>query len=303
MSERVGFIGLGAMGEGMTRQLIANGFSVSVFDVDSSLVERLVGAGAVAADSPRAAAAHASVLMVCVFNAAQAEAVLFDEDGALGALGEGSVVAMHTTLSPDQSRQIAQRLASDGIGYVDAPVTGGKQGADEGTLTVIASGDDASMQATEGVFAAMGSRISRVGDVPGAASSVKMINQMLVGVHVAAAAEAIAFAVKSGADPHAVYDVITHGAGNSVAFETRVPRILERDHTPRGVIDIFTKDLGIVMDTARALSFPLPLTSTAMQQYLAAAQLGLGRSDDSCLIRVYEMLGRVDVAGGTDSRG
>jgi len=203
---------------------------------------------------------------------------------------------MSTTMPPEQTRAIAARLAESGLLYVDAPITGGKEGADEGTLTVIASGSDAAMAAVDGAFRAMGNRVYRVGDAPGAASSVKMINQLLVGVHVVAAAEGIALAARAGADPKMVYEVITHGAGNSNAFQNRIPHILAGDFSPRGLLEIFIKDLGIVSDASRALRFPVPMASAALQQFLAAAAAGYSRSDGGAVVKVYEQLAGIDVA-------
>lgn len=294
--ENIGFIGLGAMGLGMSKNLLAAGYAVCGYDIDGAATARLAEAGGSAAASPAQAAQDAQLLIVCVFSADQAESVLYGEDGAAAALAEGATVVMCTTMAPEHAQAIAAKLAETGHRFVDAPVTGGKRGADEGTLTVIASGSDAAMAAADGAFKAMGGRVYRVGDTPGAGSAVKMVNQLLVGVHVAAAAEAVAFATRAGADPKAVYDVITHGGGNSVAFETRVPHILSGDYSPRGVIDIFNKDLGIVSDAARALKFPLPMASAALQQFLAASAAGYGRMDDAAVVKVYEQLAGIDVA-------
>lgn len=237
--ETIGFIGLGAMGVGMSKNLLDAGYSVCGYDVDGDAMAKLVDAGGTAATSPALVAADVSLLIVCVFSAEQAEAALYGENGAAETLPKGVTVVMCTTMAPEQAREMAGRLEASGHLFIDAPVTGGKRGADDGTLTVIASGSDAAMAAADGAFKAMGGRIYRVGDVPGAGSTVKMINQLLVGVHVVAAAEAMALATKAGADPQTVYDVITHGGGNSVAFESRVPYILTEDYAPRGVVDIF----------------------------------------------------------------
>ena len=294
--EKIGFIGLGAMGVGMSKNLLDAGYAVCGYDVNADSMAALVDAGGTAATSPALVAADVSLLIVCVFSADQAELVLYGEEGAAETLPKGGTVVMCTTMAPEQSREMAARLEASGHQFIDAPVTGGKRGADQGTLTVIASGSDAAMAAADGAFKAMGGRLYRVGDVPGAGSTVKMINQLLVGVHVVAAAEAIALATRAGADPQTVYDVITHGGGNSVVFESRVPYMLTEDYAPRGVVDIFTKDLGIVTDAARALQFPLPLATAALQQFLAASAAGYGRADDASVVKVYEQLAGIDVA-------
>jgi 3-hydroxyisobutyrate dehydrogenase len=300
-SSTIGVIGLGAMGDGMSKNLLRAGYAVRGYDIDAAAVDRLVAAGGVGAAGPAEAARGAELLMVIVFTAAQAEDVLFGEDGAVAALPRGAAVLMHTTVSPDQAAGFEQRLEATGHRFLDAPVTGGKAGADAGTLTVIASGSAAAFAAAEPALEAVGKITYRVGDRAGAGSSVKMINQLLCGINMAAAAEGMALAARAGVDPRVVYDVITHGAGNSLMFETRVPNILARDFSPRGVVEIFTKDLGIVLDAGGSLKFPLPMTAAARQQFLAAAAAGYERADDSAVVKVYEQLAGIDVAGAAEN--
>lgn len=295
--ERIGFIGLGAMGEGQACNLVDAGFDVHGYDIDESAVARLVEAGGTAAATPAAAARDAALLIVLVFTAAQAEAVLFGADGAAASLPHGTTVVLHTTGTPADAVRIAGRLAESGHVMLDAPVTGGKAGADAGTLTIIASGSEAAFAAAEAAFEAMSQTVYRIGAEPGAASTVKMINQLLVGVHGVAMAEALALAVRAGADPRQVYEVITHGVGNSVVFERLAPFVLARDFAPRGATEILTKDLGNLLETAKALALPLPLTAVALQQYIAASGQGLLRADFSAVIQVYERLADFEVRG------
>ena len=294
--EKIGFIGLGAMGDGMTRNLLKAGYAVRGYDIDANATVRLADAGGDVASSAAAAAADADMLIVCVFSADQAETALFGDDGAVSTLGAGATVVMSTTMPPEHARAMAERLSESGHLFIDAPVTGGKTGADAGTLTVIASGPDTAMAAADGPLKAMGDRIYCIGAQAGAGSSVKMINQLLVGVHVVAAAEAIALATRAGVDPNVVYEVITHGQGNSLAFQSRVKTMLAGDYETRGALEIFPKDLGIVMDAGRALNFPLPLTSAALDQYQAAGAAGHGRADNAAVVKVYEQRGGIDVA-------
>jgi len=294
--EKIGFIGLGAMGVGMTRNLLKAGYAVRGYDIDANATARLADAGGDAASSAAAAAADADMLIVCVFSADQAETALFGNDGAVSTLAAGATVVMSTTMAPEHARAMAARLTESGHLFIDAPVTGGKAGADAGTLTVIASGPDAAMAAADAPFKAMGNRVYCIGVEAGAGSSVKMINQLLVGIHVVAAAEAIALATRAGVDPNVVYEVITHGQGNSLAFQSRVKSMLAGDYETRGALDIFPKDLGIVMDAGRALNFPLPLTAAALEQYHAAVAAGHGRADNAAVVKVYEQRGGIDVA-------
>jgi 3-hydroxyisobutyrate dehydrogenase len=294
--QKIGFIGLGAMGDGMTRNLLKAGYDVRGYDINPDATARLASAGGQTASSAAEAAADADMLIVCVFSADQAQTALFGDDGAVSTLGAGATVIMSTTMAPEDARAMAERLAESDHLFIDAPVTGGKAGADAGTLTVIASGPEAAMAAADGPLKAMGDRINYIGAQAGAGSSVKMINQLLVGVHVVAAAEAIALATRAGVDPNVVYDVITHGQGNSLMFQSRVKAMMAGDYETRGALEIFPKDLGIVMDAGRALNFPLPLTAAALEQYEAAMAAGLGRADNAAVVKVYEQRGGINVA-------
>jgi 3-hydroxyisobutyrate dehydrogenase len=285
---KVGFIGLGAMGDGQAKNLIKAGFTVRAFDIDPAAVESVVAAGGVKAESPAEAAREVDLLFVLVFKAAQADAVLFGTEGAVTTLPPGATVVLHTTGRPEDAAAFEARLAESGHLMLDAPVTGGKSGADSGTLTIIASGPDQAFAAAEAAFDAMSKTVYRVGDTAGAASKVKMINQLLVGIHGVAMAEALTLATRAGADPKVVYDVITHGVGNSTVFERLGPFVLENNFEPRGVTDILIKDLGIVLETSKDLDLELPLAAVALQQYLAAGERGLSRADFTSVIKLYE---------------
>lgn len=293
---KVGFVGLGAMGQLMARNLVNAGYPVRGFDVREDAIAQLVQHGGSAAETPAQAAIDADVLVVVVFTAAQAEQVLFGEHGALQTLPRGATVLMDTTMSPAQAQAVESKLAAGGHLFVDAPVTGGVTGADDGTLTFIASGAEPAMIAVRPLMEVMGGKIAHCGDHAGPGSTVKMINQMMCGIMVAASAEGIALAAKAGADPNVVFDVIASGAARSFVWESRIPTILAGDFTPRGVVDIFTKDLAIALDAAKDVSFPAPLTAAAMQQFLAASAMGHGREDDGVVVKVYEATANVDVA-------
>jgi 3-hydroxyisobutyrate dehydrogenase len=204
---------------------------------------------------------------------------------------------LHSTVPPGFAAALGERLAAAGHPFLDAPVSGGTVGAEGGKLTVMASGPEAAFAAADPLLAAMAARTFRLGDRPGTGSSVKMVNQLLAGIHIAAACEAMALGTRAGADARTLYEVISTSAGNSWMFGNRVPHILDRDFTPLSAVDIFVKDLGIVLDTARELRFPLPLAAAAHQQFLAAAAAGLGREDDSAVVKVYERLAGIEVGG------
>lgn len=300
--QTIGFIGLGAMGRYMARNLVTAGYAVRGYDVRADAMRQLEADGGVAAPTPAEAARGAELLVVVVFTAAQAEQVLFGDDGAMSTLPDGATVLMDTTMSPAQARALEARLAQSGHVLLDAPVTGGVGGADAGTLTFIVSGAPAALAAARPAMEVMGEKIAVCGEQAGAGSTVKMINQMMCGILVAATAEGIALAAKSGADPKIVYDVIKDGAARSFVWQDRVPDILARDYSPKGVVEIFTKDLGIALDGAKDVNFPAPLTAAAMQQFLAAASMGHLRDSDAAVVKVYEALAGVDVAAAAEDR-
>jgi 3-hydroxyisobutyrate dehydrogenase len=275
------------MGAGQSANLVKAGFTVRGYDIDAAAVARLGAAGGQAAATPAEAARDADLLFVLVFSAEQAETVLFGSDGAVETLPPGAIVVLHTTGAPSDAERIAARLEETGHRMLDAPVTGGKSGADDGTLTAIISGGRADLDRARPALEAMCKTIFHVGDRIGAASTVKMINQLLVGIHGVAAAEAVALAERAGADPAMVYDVITSGSANSVCFERVVPLMLANDFESRGATAIMVKDLGNTLDAARGLSTALPLTAGALQQYLATAAQGHLHDDLASVIEVY----------------
>jgi len=299
MTERrtVGFIGLGAMGGGMAASLVRAGHRVIGVDVAEPALARLAAAGGETAASPAEAAAAAEVLCVVVATDAQVETVLFGEGGALAALPKGATVALHATVPPSYARGLGARLADRSFLLLDAPISGGKARADAGTITVMAAGPPEAFAAADPVLAGMAERIYRLGHEPGQGSTVKMAHQLLAGVHIAAAAEAMALATRAGIEPTQFLEVATNGAGNSWMLQNRGPRMLSGDFTPFSAVEIFVKDLGIVLDAGHELRFPLPIAAAAHQQFLAAAGAGFGRLDDSAVVKVYEMLSGVSVAG------
>lgn len=293
---RVGFIGLGSMGGGMAGSLLAKEFAVRGNDVRAEAVAALVQQGATAARTPAEAAEGADLLIVVVVNADQAEAVLFGADGGADVLAEGATVMLCSTVAPDFARNVEARLQERGLHFLDAPISGGAARARAGTITIMASGSAAAFTGAEAAMAAMAEKIYRLGDCAGPASTVKMINQLLAGVHIAALAEAMALGTKAGADPNALFDVISNSAGSSWMFNNRVPHILAGDYTPLSALDIFVKDLGIVLDSGKRLRFPLPLAAAAHQLFLMGTAAGLGGEDDSGVVRVYEKITGIDVA-------
>ena len=297
MTDKVGFVGLGSMGLPMAKQLLAKGFTVYGFDVAKPAVDAFATAGGQPRSDPRSVADLVSLLILVVATAEQAEEVLFGPQGGAALLGEGGVVVLHSTVPPPFMKDLGARLDEMGLALLDAPVSGGRAGAEAGTLSVMASGSSRAFEVAGPALDAMAKTVYRLGDAPGIGSTVKMVNQHLAGVHIAAACEAMALGAACGADADTLYEVIANSAGNSWMFTNRVPHILARDFTPLSAVEIFVKDLGIVLETAKGRRFPLPIAAAAHQQYLAAAGAGWGREDDSAVVKVYERLSGIEVKG------
>lgn len=283
-------IGLGSMGLGMAKSLIRGGWQVSGCDISASALNELASSGGISCKTPGEAADGANVVLSVVVNAAQTEAILFGDGGALATMRPGTVFVSSATMSPSDARRIAARLEERSIDYLDAPISGGAARAAEGKLTVMASGTAKAFGKSAGLLDVIAAKVYRLGCEVGIGASIKMINQHLAGVHIAAACEAMALAAKLGLDLPTVYEVIVSSAGNSWMFENRMPHVLAGDYRPLSSVEIFVKDLGIVQDMARSERYPAPIAAAALQMYLAAAGSGIGREDDSSLARIYAAL-------------
>jgi 3-hydroxyisobutyrate dehydrogenase len=288
---RAGLIGLGAMGSGMAGSLRRAGADVHVCDARDGVAAAFAAQGGTACKTPAELAARCEVVVSVVVNAAQTETVLFGagegDGGAAAAMKPGSVFVMCSTVDPNVSIAFERRLEAMGLLYVDAPISGGAAKAASGEMTVMGAARDAAWSVAEPFLHAMAAKVYRLGDRAGNGSKVKIINQLLAGVHIAAAAEAMALGLREGVDAAALYDVITHSAGNSWMFENRMAHVLANDYTPLSAVDIFVKDLGLVLDTARATKFPLPLASTAHQMFMQASSAGFAKEDDAAVIKIF----------------
>ena len=284
--QTIAFFGLGSMGYGMAATLIRAGATVYGFDVAPEPVDKLVGEGGHRAGVAQAGA-RADAAVIVVLNAAQLETVLFGEDGIAAHLRPGAVIIACPTIAPDQARDFAARCGERGLHYLDAPISGGAAKAARGALSVMASGSPDAFAAARPVLDAVAETVFDLGAEPGAGSAMKAINQMLAGVHIAARAEAVTFGMTQGISAQKTLEVIPQCAGTSWMFENRGPHIVAGDYTPHSAVDIWPKDLGIVLEIARGAKFSAPLTAAALQQFLAASGSGLGREDDAALAKVY----------------
>jgi len=286
---RIAFIGLGAMGAPMALNLVKAGHTVCGFDVRAGAAQALVQAGGTSAASAAEAARDAEVYWLMVVSGEQAENVLF-EGGAAQALPRGAIVVAACTQPPALARKTSDRLAAMGLAMLDAPVSGGIKGAMAGALTLMVSGDADVLERARPVLSAVGQRIFDVGREAGLGSTAKMINQLLCGVHIAAAAEAMHVAERAGVSLQTMHDIISVSAGNSWMWGDRGPRMMMEDPPVTSAVDIFVKDLGIVLDQGKLMRQGLPLASAAMQMFLAASGLGHGKADDSQVLRAYRAM-------------
>ena len=281
----VGVVGLGSMGYGIAASLLRAGHRVCGSDINAEAVQRLQAEGGMALDA--AALPGLDALVVVVLNATQVEAVLFGAQGLAARLRKGSVVICCVTVAPDFARAMAARCMALGLHYLDAPISGGSMKAAQGKLTIMASGTAAAFAAARPMLDATAHKVFELGDAAGAGSAMKAVNQMLAGVHIAAMAEAITFGMTQGVSPEAFLKVIPDCAGTSWMLENRAPHIVAGDYTPHSAVDIWPKDLGIVLDAARAAKFAAPVTAAALQMFVAASGMGLGREDDAAVAKVY----------------
>lgn len=287
-AENICVIGLGSMGMGAAKSCLRAGLNTWGVDLNPAALENLRQAGARDAQpSASAFAEQLDAVLLLVVNAQQVNAILFGEEGLAAKLRPGTVVMVSSTLSARDAQQIEQQLAQYQLLMLDAPVSGGAAKAASGEMTVMASGSDAAFAQLQSVLDAVAAKVYRVGSEIGLGSTVKIIHQLLAGVHIAVGAEAMALAARAGIPLETMYEVVTNAAGNSWMFENRMRHVVDGDYSPKSAVDIFVKDLNLVADTAKALHFPLPLASTALNMFTEASNAGYGREDDSAVIKIF----------------
>ncbi len=284
----IAFIGLGAMGSHSARRLAGAGYRVQGYDLRPEALAALAAAGGTPCASLAEALAGADSALFFVVNGAQAEAVLFAEDGIAGHAPPGFTIMSCVTMSPGEAASLGARCAERGLRFIDSPVSGGTAGASAGTLTIMAAGESAAIEDCRPIYETIGKRLMIVGQEPGQGAMVKTINQLLCGVHLAAAGEAMAMASRAGLDLQAVWNVVNYSAAGSWMMNDRGPRMVAQSFdAPTSAVDIFVKDLGIVVDVAREMHFPAPLAATALQSFLGASGAGNGRRDDAAVMLYY----------------
>jgi len=291
MHRRIGFIGLGTMGGAMAQMLVKKQYHVTGYDLHPEAVARLASHGGEGAASAEEAARDKDILILMVVNADQAEDALFDKL-ALEATRPDATVILCSTCAPDRVEAIARGVEKSGRAFIDAPVSGGVAGASHGTLTIMAAAKKPVFEAAKPVLTAMGSNLYHLGEHPGQGAAMKVVNQLLCGVHIAVAAEGLAFAERAGIDPKLALEVLSGSAAQSWMLKARGPRMVDYDTMVTSAVDIFVKDLGLVLDSGRAAKMALPLAASAHQLFLAASGMGHGHEDDSQVIETYRALTR-----------
>ena len=288
-------IGLGSMGLGAAASLLRAGLPVVGMDLNSTARDKFSALGGTSTDS-LADVSQISNAFIFVVNAKQAETVIF-ETGLLDKLAPNATVINCVTLAPSIAIDIAARVNARGFGYLDAPVSGGAAKAMSGEMSIMASGAPEAFERTQTVLDAISAKVFTLGDQAGNGSKMKLVNQLLAGVHIAAAAESLNLAAKMDMDLHEVIDVISHCAGTSWMFENRGPHIADGDYSPLSTVDIFVKDMGIVTGEAAHIGATTPLSEAAQSLYQAASNLGLGQEDDSAVVKLLAQQSNTTLPG------
>lgn len=301
MSERAGFIGLGIMGSGMARNLLRAGFALTVWNRTASRAGDLVSEGAKLANDPLDLAAQCDVIVLCVSDTPDVEAVLFGENGVIHGVQAGSLVVDCSTISPSKTQAIAQSLAGKGVHMIDAPISGGSEGAAQGTLSIMVGGEAEQVERAMPFLKAMGKNIIHVGG-NGAGQMVKLVNQILVVNGMLALGEAFLFAQAGGLDLEKTLKAVEGGAAGSWALSNRGPQIIVRDWSPGFMIDLQEKDLRLILEAADELGVPVMGCSLAFHLYRTLQNLGAGAEGNHALIKALENLSGIQVGTSVEPK-
>lgn len=292
---KIGFIGLGAMGRPMAKRIKAAGFDLAVYDVMAAAVQEMTDLGAAAKNSPGEVAAFADVICSSLPNSAILKDVMLGENGVVKALKPGSLVIDLSSVEPHVSRQLAEAVKANGGAMIDAPVSGGVVGAENGALTIMVGGVKEDLSRAEEVLRHLGKKIFHVGG-SGAGQAIKLVNNLLLGANMAAAAEALTLGKKLGLAPEAMLDIISQSSGASYALTAKAEKfIFKGDFNPGFAVDLQYKDLELAVSTAKSLSLPLPMANAAQQLFEIARASGHGREDISSVIKFYEEMAKTEV--------
>jgi 3-hydroxyisobutyrate dehydrogenase len=292
--EKIGFIGLGIMGRGMTANLLKAGFEVCVWNRTASRMGALVDAGATAGESPADVASKSDIIITCVSDTPDVEAVMLGENGVIEGVKVGSLVIDMSTISPQVTQEIAEKLRSKGVHTLDAPISGGSEGAAKGTLSIMVGGSAGQFERATPAFEAMGKAITHVGD-HGAGQMVKLVNQILVVVNMLAVGEALLFAEAGGLDLQKTLEAVTAGAAGSWMLSNRGPQVIERDWRPGFMVDLQQKDVRLALEAADQMGVPVLGTSLVFNLYRTLQAKGLGEEGNHALVKALEALAGFEV--------
>jgi len=293
-------VGLGAMGLGMAQSLLRAGHHVTGLDRDPARLAAFAVDGDSVAENPaqsRAALAKAEAVILVVVNAEQTEAVLFGPEGIAGQLRKGAVILSCATFAPHYAVDFEARAEACGLLYLDAPISGGAAKAAQGKLSIMASGRAEAFTRARPFLDAMAETVFELGERAGSGSAMKIVNQLLAGIHVVSTAEALTFGMGQGIDPKLMVDVISRCAGSSWMFQNRGPFIADGDYRPHSAVEIFVKDLGIVTRAAEDAGLSVPLAKTALTRFLEAREAGFGREGDVAVAKLYAEEGHCAIPG------
>jgi 3-hydroxyisobutyrate dehydrogenase len=286
---RLGVIGIGAMGMPVALRALDCGITISVRDIRPEAERDAAAAGASVQPSPAAVGRHSDVVVVLVVDRHQVETVLFATDGVVAGMAPGGIVVVSSTIESDYAEALGPRLSGFGLHHIDGPVSGGPARARDGSMSMMAAGADGPFERASPLLRTLAAKLFHVGSRSGDGARTKMLNNLLAGVNLSAAAEAIALGERLGVDPRALLAVIRASSGDSWMLGDRMPRALDGDFAPRAAVDILKKDLGIVTEAARASDYPTPLADAARAVFTAASDAGLGGEDDAALLKLYRL--------------
>ena len=292
--QRIGFICLGIMGRGMTHNLLKAGHDVTVWNRNAARMDEFVAAGAKSASSPAELASRCDVILVCVSDTPDVEQVLFGENGVSAGVKSGALVVDHSTISPQKTVEMAKRLNEQGAAFLDAPVSGGSEGAKNGTLSIMVGGETADVERAMPILQAYGKTITHVGP-QGAGQMAKLVNQILVVINQLAASEALLFAQAGGLDLAKTIEAVKGGAAGSWMLANRGPQMIVRDFRPGFTIDLQQKDLRLVLESADEMGVPLLATSLVFQLYRTLQAQGLGGDGNHGLVKALEQMMNVEL--------
>lgn len=291
---KIGFIGLGIMGQPMSKNLLKAGYDLVVMDRNKAVMGAVVAAGAEAADTPKAVAEQTEVIITVLPNSPQVKEVVLGEKGVITGVRPGSVLIDMSSIAPLISREIAEILHGKAVEMLDAPVSGGEPKAIDGTLSVMVGGKKEVFDKCYDIMKAMAGSVVLTGAV-GAGNIAKLANQIIVALNIAAMSEALVLATKAGVEPQLVYEAIRGGLAGSTVLDAKAPLVMDREFDPGFRIDLHIKDLGNVLETSHEIGVPLPLTASVMEMMQALKVDGMGELDHGGLVRYYEKLAQVKV--------